>query len=156
MNKEEMASAETNINTIALTEKMRGYSCSGSDFVPMMDVSTAYKVDSESMTAERAPEYDFIVKTGRKHDQDKPRYDLVPVHAEAEFVDVLTFGANKYGPENWRQLEGARERYVAAAMRHLAAYRMGETHDVESGKHHLAHAQCCMAFIVELDLEENK
>lgn len=91
-------------------------------------------------------------KLGSKYDQGKPRYDLVPAHAEAEFVDVLTFGANKYGPENWRKVEQAKERYTAAAMRHLAAYRMGETHDIESGKHHLAHAMCCLAFITEMDL----
>ena len=93
-------------------------------------------------------------KVGAKHDQGKPRYDLIPVHAEAEFVDVLTFGATKYAPNQWRNVEGARERYTAAAMRHIAAYRMGETHDQESGKHHLAHAMCCMAFIIELDLEK--
>lgn len=95
-------------------------------------------------------------KTGAKHDAGKPAYNLIPAHAEAEFVDVLTFGATKYGPENWRQVDNAKDRYVAAAMRHIAAYRMGETHDVESGKHHLAHAMCCMAFIIESDLENNK
>jgi hypothetical protein len=93
-------------------------------------------------------------KVGTKHDQGKPRYDLIPVHAEAEVVDVLTFGATKYAPNQWRNVEGARERYTAATMRHIAAYRMGETHDQESGKHHLAHAICCMAFIIELDLEK--
>lgn len=93
-------------------------------------------------------------KTGSKYDQGKPAYNLIPVHAEAEFVDVLTFGANKYGAENWRKVDNANERYLAAAMRHIAAYRMGETHDIESGKHHLAHAKCCLAFIIEMDLGE--
>lgn len=37
-------------------------------------------------------------KIGAKHDSGKPLYNLIPVHAEAEFVDVLTFGATKYSP----------------------------------------------------------
>jgi len=92
-------------------------------------------------------------KVGAKHDQGKPLYNLIPVHAEAELVDVLTFGATKYTPNQWRTVDNAKERYTAAAMRHLAAYRMGEESDPESGKHHLAHAMCCLSFIIELDLE---
>lgn len=95
-----------------------------------------------------------VVEKGQKHDSGKPRYDLMPVHAEAEMVDVLTFGAGKYGAENWRKVE--RERYIAAAGRHRAAYRMGETNDPETGKHHLAHAMCCDAFVIELDLQEQE
>ena len=95
-------------------------------------------------------------KVGSKHDQGKPRYDLIPPHAEAEFVDVLTFGATKYEPNQWKQVPEAKDRYTAAALRHLAAYRMGESHDIESGKHHLAHAMCCLSFIIELDLENDK
>lgn len=95
-------------------------------------------------------------KVGAKHDTGKPLYNLIPAHAEAELVDVLTFGATKYAPNQWRNVENATERYTAAAMRHLAAYRMGETHDTESGKHHLAHAMCCLAFIIEMDLEQKQ
>jgi hypothetical protein len=91
---------------------------------------------------------------GMKLDHNKPRYDLIPVNAEAEMVDVLTFGATKYGAENWRHVDNARSRYIAAALRHIAAYRKGERIDSESGKHHLAHAMCCMTFIAEMDLTE--
>lgn len=93
---------------------------------------------------------------GLKHDSEKPRYDLVPVHAEAAVVDVLTFGATKYAPNNWRHVEGATERYTAAALRHIAAYRMGDKDDSESGLPHLAHAICCLMFILELDTESDK
>ncbi|AFM54875.1 endolysin; inhibits RNA polymerase [Marinomonas phage P12026] len=95
-------------------------------------------------------------KIGAKYDAGKPLYNLIPAHAEAELVDVLTFGANKYAPNQWRNVENATGRYTAAAMRHLAAYRMGEANDLESGKHHLAHAMCCLAFIIEMDLEGKK
>lgn len=96
------------------------------------------------------------MKKGQKHDTDKPRYDLIPVHAEAAVVDVLTFGANKYAPDNWRHVENATERYTAAALRHIAAYRMGDHEDKESGLPHLAHAVCCLVFMLELDSEADK
>ena len=93
-------------------------------------------------------------KAGLKFDTEKPLYNLIPVHAEAEMADVLTFGATKYGPNNWRKVGNAKERYIAAAMRHIAAYRMNEESDPESGSHHLAHAMCCLSFIIELDLKD--
>ena len=88
---------------------------------------------------------------GKKHDEGKLRYDLMPPFAEAEVIRVLTFGADKYGPDNWRLVDQAQQRYLAAAMRHLAAYRQGsDTRDDESGLHHLAHAACCLLFLIEL------
>ena len=91
---------------------------------------------------------------GKKYDTGKPMYNLIPVNAESELVDVLTFGAEKYGPNNWRNIDNLTDRYIAATMRHLASYRKGEKIDRESGKHHLAHAMCCLAFILENDLTD--
>jgi hypothetical protein len=90
---------------------------------------------------------------GQKHDQLKPLYNLIPPNAESAVVDVLTFGAQKYAPENWRHVENAEQRYLAAAMRHIAAHRKGDIDDSESGLPHLAHAVCCLMFILELDQE---
>jgi len=86
---------------------------------------------------------------GRKDDQAKPRYDLMPLQAERHVVDVLTYGAKKYAPENWRHVPDARARYHAAARRHLAAWAGGEQMDPESGLPHLAHAACCILFLLE-------
>ena len=93
-------------------------------------------------------------RAGKKFDIEKPMYNLIPVKAESEMVDVLTFGAKKYGPKNWRAVDNAEDRYIAAAMRHIAAYRAGDVKDNESGKHHLAHAMCCLSFIIEFDLSD--
>ena len=90
---------------------------------------------------------------GFKYDQGKQRYDLIPPLAESLVVDVLTFGALKYAPNNWRGVSDPQQRYTAAAMRHLAAYRKGEYIDAESGLPHLAHAVCCLMFLAELDHE---
>lgn len=88
---------------------------------------------------------------GIKHDAGKPRFDLIDPGAELALVEVLTLGAQKYSPENWRFVE--RWRYEAAMGRHLNARRRGELLDPESGKPHTAHAMACLMFLLVWDLE---
>src|SRR5688572_9553602 len=90
---------------------------------------------------------------GRKFDQEKPRWDLIPWRGLAPLVDVLTFGAKKYAPENWRKVPEARRRYFAAAQRHLVAWQLGETKDPETGLPHLDHAVRCILFRADLEQE---
>jgi hypothetical protein len=87
---------------------------------------------------------------GQKFDSDKLRWDLLPMRPIEDAIKVLTFGASKYGPNNWRYVEEAKERYFAALMRHIAAYRKGESLDPESGLSHLAHAMCNIIFLTEV------
>ncbi|MGL4678350.1 MAG: dATP/dGTP diphosphohydrolase domain-containing protein, partial [Plesiomonas shigelloides] len=84
-----------------------------------------------------------------KHDHGKPLMGALPANAELAVARVLTFGAEKYGRDNWRGLDDSDTRYMDAALRHINAVRRGETHDVESGEHHLAHAVCCLMFMLE-------
>ena len=64
-------------------------------------------------------------------------------------VEVLTFGADKYGDRNWE--EGISEdRLYAACQRHLLAHREGELLDPESGLPHLYHAFCCLGMLLTL------
>lgn len=86
---------------------------------------------------------------GRKFDQGKLRYGLLPPFAIQGMVEILTMGAKKYAPDNWKYVEDSKARYVDAAMRHFEAYRMGEHNDPESGKPHLYHLLCCVAFLAE-------
>lgn len=88
---------------------------------------------------------------GKKLDNDKVRYDLVDVEFEESIAKVLTFGAKKYAPNNWRKLENPIERYYAALRRHIAAWRKGERNDRESGLHHLAHAAVNAMFLIALE-----
>jgi hypothetical protein len=97
--------------------------------------------------------YDFHARSGRKFDNDKLRYDLVPPLALEEMVKVLTFGAQKYDPDNWQKVPDSKRRYFAALQRHLWAWKQGETVDKESGIHHLAHAACCLYFLYEHDVK---
>lgn len=66
-----------------------------------------------------------LAAAGTKHDADKPRYDLLPPAAIDALVRVLTFGAAKYAPDNWRKVDGWRWRYHAAALRHIFAWGPG-------------------------------
>jgi len=78
----------------------------------------------------------------------KPRLELVPWAAVSEIAEVLTFGAAKYDANNW--CRGARwGRYFAALCRHIFAWWSGEEKDPETGKSHLAHAGCCLLFLME-------
>mgnify|MGYP000444861370 CR=1 FL=1 len=88
---------------------------------------------------------------GIKYDSEKPDYSLLPPYALDEVVKALTYGASKYSRENWRALDDGKNRYFAAAQRHMWALQRGETHDQESGLPHAAHAVCCMMFYYELD-----
>ena len=86
---------------------------------------------------------------GVKFDQEKLRWDLLPMRPIQEVVGVLTYGARKYDDENWRKVDNQRSRYFAAAMRHIIAWWLGEDRDSESGYSHLAHALCCLIFLME-------
>lgn len=83
---------------------------------------------------------------GTKFDTLKPRWSLVPKGVLAQVVEVLTFGAAKYSSDNWMYVDP--EKYYNALHRHIDAWRNGEKLDEESGKHHLAHALCCLMFML--------
>lgn len=90
---------------------------------------------------------------GKKFDDNKSRFHLMPRQAEQEVVDVLTYGAIKYDEYNWQKVEPLNDRYYSAARRHMQAFMNGERRDIESGLHHLAHAACCLLFMLENDLQ---
>lgn len=92
---------------------------------------------------------------GKKFDAEKPRWDLMPLKVLEEVVDVLTMGAKKYSDGNWMRVPDGRRRYFAACLRHLTSWQAGEKTDKESGKSHLAHAVCCLIFLLWYDLKKN-
>jgi hypothetical protein len=82
---------------------------------------------------------------GTKHDQKKPRMELLSSQWLLGVSQVLTFGAEKYAPWNWTKgIE--RSRLLGAALRHLVAYMGGEDNDPESGLSHLHHASANLMF----------
>lgn len=87
-----------------------------------------------------------------KNDQEKPRMELVPAGATLEIAKVLTFGAKKYAAHNWRKGFDY-SRLIGALERHIAAFKEGEDTDPESGLPHMAHAGCCVMFLLEHQLK---
>ncbi len=82
-----------------------------------------------------------------KHDNGKPRLDLIPGEVLWQLGQVLEHGARKYEDNNW--MRGAEYgRYYGAAMRHLAAWSGGQDTDPDSGLPHLAHALCSISFLI--------
>ncbi len=88
---------------------------------------------------------------GKKYDGDKPMVSLFPAESILATARVLTFGAKKYSRDNWKFVANAEQRYLDAAMRHMLDYTTGNKIDAESGENHLAHAMCCLAFLLYAD-----
>lgn len=101
------------------------------------------------------------VHAGRKHDSNKPRYSLLPSGTVNQVIQVLEYGASdKYEVDNWQKIPDARRRFYDAAMRHIDAWWNGEINDLDkdgvkgSQLPHLAHAICCLLFLLWFDDQE--
>lgn len=84
---------------------------------------------------------------GRKDDAGKVRIELIPPELIFAVGDILAFGANKYEDRNWERGMNW-SRVFGSLMRHLWAWWAGEKADAETGKSHLWHAGCCIAFLI--------
>ncbi len=94
---------------------------------------------------------------GVKYDAGKPDWSLLPYRELEDVVRVLTYGAKKYpSPDNWKRVDNAKPRYLAAMMRHVTARIRGEMMDPETGLPHLAHAMCCLLFWMWHDKENSE
>lgn len=83
-----------------------------------------------------------------KEDGEKNRLDLLPIGPLEDIAEILTFGAKKYADHNWRN--GFKwSRLYGALFRHMFAWIKGQDKDPETGKSHLAHAGCCILFLLE-------
>lgn len=97
----------------------------------------------------------MISEVGKKLDNQKPRWSLLPQGTIQQVIGVLEFGAKKYDVNNWQFVPDAKIRYYNAAMRHIDAWWNGEKLDSESNIHHLAHAICCLLFILWFEVDGN-
>jgi hypothetical protein len=80
------------------------------------------------------------MSNGRKFDEDKADFTLLPFDALEGIVRVMMYGAEKYDRDNWQELDDAEFRYIAAAFRHLGKQNCGVELDDESALPHIDHA----------------
>lgn len=106
------------------------------------------------LTAVRLP-YE-VIKDCIKFDTGKLRYDLVPTEAYKGIAEVMTFGARKYKPNNWRTVDDV-HRFMGAAERHYQEFKYvmetgdcSKLYDEETGLHVLKHVMTNLTFIMEL------
>jgi Domain of unknown function (DUF5664) len=97
-----------------------------------------------------------LVQLGRKDDANKPRWSLLPWEPLRSVVEVLTQGAVRYGDNNWQVVPNSRDRYFSACQRHLTAWWSGEQDDSGDKLPHLAHAICCLLFLLWFDQQAKK
>ena len=91
------------------------------------------------------------MEEGRKYDKDKNPLELLPVDALEHVGWILQHGAKKYEPRNWEK-GMAWGRLYGAALRHLFAFWRHEDIDEETELGHLAHAACCILFLLSYQL----
>jgi len=82
-----------------------------------------------------------------KYDDGKPPLQLLPGGSLVDVARVMQHGASKYGATNWTR-GMAWTRLVGATLRHVYAWAGGEDTDRESNLPHLAHAVCCLLFLL--------
>jgi len=107
-------------------------------------------VDTVTIPPETVAAIQKHLGTALKFDQNKLPLHLLSTEALNQTAAVLAFGAQKYAEHNWRA-GFAWSRPLSAAMRHITAFNAGEDKDPESGLSHLAHAACCIMFLLEFE-----
>lgn len=90
-----------------------------------------------------------------KYDNGKNRIDLVTPDFIINIAKVMTYAIDEKGYEqnSWQKVPDPINRYYAALMRHILAWRSGEDYDKESKFHHLAHAGCCIMILLWFELK---
>ena len=97
-------------------------------------------------------------KEGIKYDSNKPRLaEMIISFREAltELCKVYEFGLNKYGKDNFRELENGKNRYLNALIRHMVAEEDNPV-DKESGISHSAHMAFNALAYLFFDLKEGR
>ena len=103
----------------------------------------------------------MVKQIGKKFDGDKPMWALLPLKAVEQIVIVLTYGAKKYGRENWKELDDFYYRYTSAIGRHWTKWQSGEPWDADFFKRygikvsHLAMIATNAIFLLWKEMEDS-
>ena len=98
----------------------------------------------------------FDASKFQKLDLGKPMMSLVEPNFVRGLAEVLTFGAKKYAPNNWKLAVNETDRIKDAMLRHIYAYLSGEECDPESNLPHLHHAAFGLMTLGYFDEQKKK
>lgn len=88
-----------------------------------------------------------------KFDHDKNPLELLPADALWVTAWVLLVGKVKYAEDNWAKGMSWRRMY-GSLLRHLFEWSIGIDKDRETGLPNLAHALCCLLFLLSYQLRK--
>lgn len=114
------------------------------------DIPAGYVIEAKSLKNEA---YNVPFEEPKKYDNGKPRMDLIRPEFSLALGECLGYGANKYDEprgDTPNYLKGDGFNYstiIASLERHIAAFKMGQDLDEESGLNHLAHAAVNLMFL---------
>lgn len=81
-----------------------------------------------------------------RFNKSKPKWSLVDYDSLIPLVDVLQFGAYKYGTNNWKKGLSYTET-TESLLRHVYAFLNNQDIDEESKLHHIGHILCNAMFL---------
>jgi hypothetical protein len=82
----------------------------------------------------------------------KPQLSQIDNELLKQTAFVLEFGERKYNRGNWRK-GITYNRCIDSLMRHVAAFKEGQTNDEETGLAHLGHAACNIMFLLRYEAD---
>jgi hypothetical protein len=143
------AECKTCNTPVELGDTYCSHSCRVEDEIIHGTPAMRPQAPSVTFTTPDAP----VARGGLKFDDGKVPWQLLPFDSLEEIAKVLRHGAKKYtvgsvsGANNWRK-GIAYSRLLRAALGHLISWWTGEDLDPETGLSHLAHAGCCVMFLL--------
>lgn len=115
-----------------------------SDYEPRININNLNQDPLAPRKQVNIPKTEINKNGGLKFDNDKPNMTYIPKEAMYEMARSFTYGAKKYGDDNYRQGLSVR-RQVAAALRHIYQFLEEGDIDVESGEAKLKHIGSALA-----------
>ena len=112
--------------------------------LPAKEPAFAAELRSHRNSLDMASDPIELFAGGVRRSDRKPRFDLIPFEFLESVAEVLTRGAARYGPYNWKR--GQKDFFLDAwnhAFVHLQKFKEGDR-----SEDHLAHLACNVAFMV--------
>lgn len=97
-----------------------------------------------------------IEKVGLKDNDNKLMFELITPECVIGIVECLTYGAKKYKPNSWQNVDNAIDTHYGALMRHLMAWRQGEIFDKETKLSHMKHVLSNAMFLLYHEEQNGK